>query len=82
MDQRAEYDAATDTLHVYLHDAATDRTEPLDPVRSVAYSADGRVVLVQFSRPFAGGINLSGVPSANLVGALILQSGHKFRMVE
>jgi uncharacterized protein YuzE len=80
--QRAEYDTATDRLYVYLLDAPVERSEFLDDRRSVDYAVDGRVVGVAIAHPFAGGINLSGVPSAATVGALILGSGHKFRLVE
>ncbi|MCA9845645.1 MAG: DUF2283 domain-containing protein [Dehalococcoidia bacterium] len=81
-DQRAEYDEARDRLYVQLLDESVDNTVALDDRRSVDYAADGRIVGVQFAKPFAGGINLSGIPLARVVGALILQSGHKFRMVE
>jgi uncharacterized protein YuzE len=82
MNQRAEYDPATDTLEVWLLDAAIQRSEELDARRSIDYAADGRAVRVRFAHPFAGGIDLSDIPSARVVGALILDSGHKFRMVE
>ncbi len=82
MIERAEYDEAADRLYVYLLDAAVDRTESLDDRRSIDYAADGQVVGIAVAHPFAGGINLSDIPSAPLVGSLILATGHKFRLVE
>ncbi len=82
MPEYAEYDAATDRLYVHLIDAAVVRTETLDDRRSIDYAADGRIVGIAISHPFAGGISLRDIPLAPLVGSLILQTGHKFRLVE
>lgn len=77
---RATYDSDADILYVELRDGEASATQKfLDDLRILDYSADGAVVGVEFISASAG-IDLTDVPSAASVEALISDSGHSFKI--
>ena len=76
----AAYDSEADALYVQLRDGQTSTTQKfLDDLRILDYSADGAVVGVEFISASAG-IDLTDVPFAERVEALIGDSGHSFKI--
>ena len=76
----ATYDSEADILYVELRDDEASTTQKfLDDLRIIDYSADGAVVGVEFIAASAG-IDLTDVPSAASVEALISDSGHSFKI--
>ena len=74
----ALHDEEADILYVRLRDGEQPARQAfLDDLRILDYSADGRVVGVEFVCA-SDGIELSGVPFARRVEQLIDQSGHSF----
>jgi len=57
----AEFSPEADAVYVYLGDEAVASTEQLDDHRMVDYSADGKVVGVEFLGVSAG-VDLSDIP--------------------
>lgn len=78
--QFAEYDEEADVLYVTLLDAEVDDTVELDDMRMVDYSADRRVVGVEFVSPSAG-IDLTDIPFSELVEKLIGLAGYSFKVL-
>lgn len=76
----ATYDSEADILYVQLHDDETSATQKfLDDLRILDYSEDGAVVGVEFIAA-SSGIDLTDVPFAASVEALISDSGHSFKI--
>ena len=78
--QFAEYDEEADVLYVTLLDEDVADTEELGDLRMVDYTADRRVVGVEFVSPSAG-IDLADVPFAAVVEEVIRNSGFSFRVL-
>lgn len=77
---RATYDSEADILYVELRDGEASTTQKfLDDLRILDYSADGAMVGVEFISASAG-IDLTDVPFAASVEALISDSGHSFKI--
>lgn len=76
----AEYHEEADVLYVTLLDAEVDDTVELDDMRMIDYSADRRVVGVEFVSPSAG-IDLTDVPFAKVVEKLIGLAGYSFKVL-
>lgn len=72
---QVEYDPEADVLYVRLTTGVkVARTHSLDDMRLIDYSADGGVVGVEFIDA-SEGVDLSDVPFAHKVEALIGESG-------
>ena len=71
---RAEYDPGADALYVYFSDSGYSHGRDLDAARRIDYAADGSVVGVEVLSPSVG-VDLSGLPSADTIAALLKQLG-------
>ena len=78
--QFAEYNEEADMLYVTLLDEEVADTEELDDMRMVDYTADRRIVGIEFVSP-SPGIDLGDVPSAATVEAVIRNSGYQFKVL-
>ena len=78
--QFAEYDEEADVLYVTLLVEDVADTEELGDLRMIDYTADRRVVGVEFVSPSAG-IDLADVPLAADVEEVIRNSGFSFRVL-
>ena len=76
----AEYDEEADVLYVTLLDEDVADTEELGDLRMIDYTADRRIVGVEFVSPSAG-IDLADVPLAADVEEVIRNSGFSFRVL-
>ncbi len=72
--QRAEYDVDANSIYVYLNEAPTARTVPVDDCRNVDYSADGAVVGVEFL-DIEARVDLHDIPFSQRVESLIGDPG-------
>jgi uncharacterized protein YuzE len=66
----AEYNEEADAIYVWLTDAKTVRSAPLDDFRNLDFSADGAVVGVEFI-DVSGGVDLEDIPHKQRVEQLI-----------
>jgi uncharacterized protein YuzE len=73
------YDQEADALYVQLNDLRSARTTPVDDLRLIDYSADGRVVGVEFLE-VSGGIDLSALPFMHRMEELIRDRGLDIRI--
>ena len=78
--QFAEYDEEADVLYVTLLDEDVADTEELGDLRMIDYTADRRIVGVEFVSPSAG-IDLADVPFAADVEEVIRNSGFSFKVL-
>jgi uncharacterized protein YuzE len=79
--QFAEHDEMADVLYVTLLDEEeVDGTVELDDLRMIDYTADRRVVGVEFISPSAG-IDLHDIPFAETVEKVIGLSGYQFKVI-
>ena len=77
------YDEDVDILYVALadiEDGGVARSDTRNDWRIVDYDADGRLIGVEFINA-SGGIDLTDVPSADLIERLIAESGHPIKIV-
>jgi uncharacterized protein YuzE len=73
------YDEEADALYVQLNDLPSARTTAVDDLRLIDYSADGRVVGVEFLQ-VSGGIDLSTLPFMHKIEKLIRDRGLDLRI--
>jgi uncharacterized protein YuzE len=66
----AEYDPDADAIYVYLSEGDVERSKTLDDLRIIDYSADRKVIGVEFIG-VSGGIDLSDLPHQGKVENLI-----------
>jgi uncharacterized protein YuzE len=66
----ATHDPDADAIYVYLTDSQVARSQPLDDLRIIDFSADGGVIGVEFVG-VSGGIDLSDLPFPEKVEELI-----------
>ena len=74
------YDEGADALYVQLNDLPAAKTTPVDDLRLIDYSADGRVVGVEFLQ-VSGGIDLSALPFMHRIEELIRDRGFDIRIL-
>ena len=77
------YDNEGDILYVALttaEDKRVARSDTRNDLRIIDYAADGRVLGVEFIN-VSDGIDLSGVPEAETILALVEQSGHSVKIL-
>lgn len=77
--QSVDFDQESDVLYVRLADAAVARSVSLDDLRLVDYSADGRVVGVEFI-DVSEGVDLHDVPFARKIERIIGDAGLGLRL--
>jgi len=77
--QSVDFDQESDVLYVRLADAPVARSVSLDDLRLVDYSADGRVVGVEFI-DVSQGIDLHDVPFARRIERIIGDAGLGLRL--
>ncbi len=70
----AQYDKEADAIYVLLADGEVARSAQLDDFRIIDYSADGKVVGVEFLG-VGGGVDLADVPYGPTVEKLIGELG-------
>jgi uncharacterized protein YuzE len=75
----ATYDPGADALYVYLMNMKVERSTSLDDLRIIDYSADGRVIGVEFLG-VSGGVDLSDIPYRHRVEQLIGELGLNIRI--
>jgi uncharacterized protein YuzE len=75
--EAVEYDSEGDIVYMHLADpeVPVDWTQPLDDTRLIDYSADGRVLGVEFLDALVGGMDLRDVPLRPKIEELIGNSG-------
>jgi uncharacterized protein YuzE len=72
-------DKEADALYVQLNDLPSARTTAVDDLRLLDYSADGRVVGVEFLQ-VSGGIALAALPFMHKIEQLIRDRGLDIRI--